>query len=69
MGFAEERIFRETPNVFLLVSSFNHRARALYQRLGYEPIGELKDFIVPGHSELLMRKVREDGRTGRQEDG
>ena len=73
MGFAEERIFRDTPNVFLLVSSFNHRARGLYQRLGYEPIGELKDFIVPGYSEILMRKstgglTREDSRTGGRDD-
>jgi ribosomal-protein-alanine N-acetyltransferase len=55
--FAEERIFRETPNVFLCVSSFNARAQNLYRRLGYEVIGELKDFIVPGHSEILLRKT------------
>ena len=30
--FAEERIFRETPNVFLCVSSFNPRARQLFCR-------------------------------------
>lgn len=55
--FAEQRIFRETPNVFLCVSSFNPRARALYERLGYELIGELKNYIVDGASELLMRKT------------
>ena len=54
---AEERIFREAPNVFLCVSSFNPRAKALYERLGYEVIGELKDFVVRGHSEWLMRKT------------
>jgi ribosomal-protein-alanine N-acetyltransferase len=54
--FAEERIFRESPNVFLCVSSFNTRARALYERLGYEAVGELRDYIVRGHSEWLMRK-------------
>jgi [ribosomal protein S18]-alanine N-acetyltransferase len=57
LAFAEERIFRETPNVFLCVSSFNTRARALYQRLGYEVVGELKDYIVRGASEILMRKT------------
>ena len=56
VAFAEERIFRETPNVFLCVSSFNPRARALYERLGYEVIGELKDYIIEGASEILMRK-------------
>jgi ribosomal-protein-alanine N-acetyltransferase len=55
--FAEERIFRDSPNVFLCVSSFNARARALYERLGYETVGELHDYIVRGHSEWLMRKT------------
>ena len=57
MAFAEERIFRETPNVFLNVASFNPAARRLYERLGYEVVGELRDYIVPGHSEILMRKT------------
>ena len=56
MAYAEERIFRENPNVFILVSSFNPRARALYERLGYTVVGELDDFIVEGHSEILLRK-------------
>lgn len=56
IAFAEERIFQEAPNVFILVSSFNDRARALYERLGYEVIGELEDYIVAGHSEILLRK-------------
>lgn len=58
LAFAEERIFRESPNVFLCVSSFNTGAQRLYLRLGYELIGEFKDYIVRGHSELLMRKTR-----------
>ena len=57
VAFAEERTFRETPNVFLCVSSFNDRARALYERLGYEPIGRLKDYLMRGHDEILMRKT------------
>jgi len=55
--FAEERIFRESPNVFMCVSSFNVRAKALYERLGYETVGELRDYIVRGHSEWLLRKT------------
>lgn len=57
IAFAEARILRDTPNVFLCVSSFNHRARALYERLGYEVIGELRDYIVQGHAEWLLRKT------------
>lgn len=58
VGFAENRIFGHSPNVFLCVSSFNTRARPLYERLGYEYVGELTNYIVTGHSELLFRKTR-----------
>lgn len=57
IAFAEKRILRESPNVFLCVSSFNPRARALYERLGYKAVGELTDYLISGHSELLMRKT------------
>jgi ribosomal-protein-alanine N-acetyltransferase len=56
-AYAEERIFREAPNVFICVSSFNPGAQRFYSSLGYEAIGELKDFIVRGHSEILLRKT------------
>ncbi|HZI40365.1 MAG TPA: N-acetyltransferase [Gemmatimonadaceae bacterium] len=56
IAFAESRIFRESPNVFICASSFNERARALYDRLGYETVGELRDYVVRGHSEWLLRK-------------
>jgi [ribosomal protein S18]-alanine N-acetyltransferase len=56
MGFAEARIFRESPNAFICVSDFNTRARALYERLGYVVVGELRDFIASGYSEWLLRK-------------
>jgi ribosomal protein S18 acetylase RimI-like enzyme len=55
--FAEARIFQESPNVLLCVSSFNDGARRLYERLGYAYVGELTDYIVRGHSELLYRKT------------
>lgn len=57
MGFAEKRILSEAPNVFIMVSSFNDGARKLYERSGYEVVGELKDLIVSGYSEVLMRKT------------
>ncbi|HET7891509.1 MAG TPA: N-acetyltransferase [Candidatus Sulfotelmatobacter sp.] len=55
LRFAENR-FADRRTIFLLVSSFNHRAQKLYRRLGYEFVGELKDYLVPGHSELILQK-------------
>ncbi len=57
MSFAEERVFRERPNMFLCVSEFNLGARRFYQRLGYEEVGELRDYLVRGRSEVLLRKT------------
>jgi [ribosomal protein S18]-alanine N-acetyltransferase len=57
IAFAERRILREQPNVFMCVSSFNTGARRLYERLGYQVVGELTDFVVRGHSEILLRKT------------
>lgn len=58
LAFVERRIFREFPNVFLCVSSFNPAARRLYLRSGYEVVGELGDYVVAGYSEFLLRKTR-----------
>ena len=55
--YAEARIFREAPNVFICVSSFNEGALRLYERLEYKAIGELHDYIIPGASEILLRKT------------
>jgi|GEM_PF-183277 len=54
--FAEKRIFAVSPNIFMLVSDFNQRASSLYARLGFEKIGVLKDFVVTGRDEVLLRK-------------
>ena len=57
MDYVEKRILGETPNVFICVSSFNERVQKLYERRGYEVVGELKNWIVPDHSEILLRKT------------
>jgi [ribosomal protein S18]-alanine N-acetyltransferase len=54
--WAEARIFRDSPNVFICVSSFNQNACRLYKRLGYSLVGELQNYIIEGSSELLLRK-------------
>ena len=56
LEWAEERVFRESPNLFLCVSSFNSGAQRLYERRGYHVVGELDEFLVPGHGEILLRK-------------
>lgn len=56
--FAEERIFRQSPNAFLCVSSFNQRAQQFYERLGYRRVGELENYLQQGSSEILMRKTK-----------
>lgn len=56
--FAERRIFLVSPNVFMMVSSFNTKAADLYLRLGYEKIGTLKNFVIDGQDEFLLRKSK-----------
>ena len=57
IAWAEARIGRESPNVFLCVSSFNPEARRLYERLGYRFVGTLSDYLVAGLAEELFRKT------------
>ncbi len=55
LDFAEQQ-FHDRKSLFLLVSSFNLRAQQFYRGHGYEFVGELKAYIVPGHSELILQK-------------
>jgi len=56
VAYAEARISRVSPNVFLCVSSFNAGAKRLYERLGYEFVGTLANYLIEGQDELLYRK-------------
>ena len=58
MDKAEQIVFKYRRNVFLLVSSFNQIAIKFYLSRGYQRIGEIKDAIVKGYSEIIMRKTR-----------
>ncbi len=51
-----EGYFPGARHIFLCVSSFNTRARALYERLGYQKAGEFEEYVIPGASEILMHK-------------
>ncbi len=54
--FAENLFRKESKHLFLCVSSFNHRAYALYENLGFKKVGEFNDYIVEGESEIIMHK-------------
>ena len=56
IDYAEKRLLSETPNVFVCVSSFHRRPLGLFERHGYEVIGELKNWIASGYSQILLRK-------------
>lgn len=53
---AAERWFPKARHMFLCVSSFNTRARKLYERRGYTRVGEFPDYVIAGASEILMHK-------------
>ncbi len=55
LDFAEHR-YPGARSIFLCVTDFNTGARRLYERIGYELVGELPDYLVAGRSEILMRK-------------
>lgn len=45
------------PNLFVLTSMDNFAAQNFYLRLGYEQIGTIRNYILPGADELLLRKT------------
>lgn len=51
-----EAHFAGARHIFLCVSSFNPRARMLYERRGYRAVGEFADYVIDGASETLMHK-------------
>jgi ribosomal protein S18 acetylase RimI-like enzyme len=60
MQFAETKMFAHAREIFLLVSDFNTDAQRFYQHLSYRQAGTLDDYVVPGVSELIFWKRREE---------
>ena len=52
----EDHFRSVSRHFFLCVSSFNTRAKALYEKLGYKKVGEFSDYIIEGQSEILLYK-------------
>ncbi|MBI2516206.1 MAG: GNAT family N-acetyltransferase [Opitutae bacterium] len=57
LRWAEAHIFQKHRNVLLCVSSFNRGALRLYRRAGYAVVGRLRDYVIAGHAEILLRKT------------
>jgi [ribosomal protein S18]-alanine N-acetyltransferase len=53
----ERLVFERTKNLFACVSDFNEPARAFYKKHGYQEIGPMPNFLIPGSAELLLRKT------------
>jgi ribosomal protein S18 acetylase RimI-like enzyme len=44
-------------NIWALVSDFNADAREFYKKQGFSELAQLKDLVVPGFDEILIRKI------------
>ncbi|MDK2742762.1 MAG: GNAT family N-acetyltransferase [Nitrospira sp. BO4] len=64
LGHIEQLVFERTKNLFACVSDFNEPARAFYKKHGYQEIGPMPNFLIPGSAEMLLRKTAGPGRTG-----
>jgi len=62
----ETVVFRRVKNLFVCVSDFNVDARRFYARHGYKEIGPIPNFLIPGSSEILLRKTTGPAREDRQ---
>ncbi|MBH0195752.1 MAG: GNAT family N-acetyltransferase [Nitrospira sp.] len=59
----EQLVFDRTKNLFACVSDFNQSARDFYEKQGYQEIGPMPNFLIPGSAEILLRKTAGPTRT------
>ncbi|MER3425206.1 MAG: hypothetical protein C4293_20260 [Nitrospiraceae bacterium] len=57
LTYLEGLVFARTKNLFVCVSDFNAGARRFYARNGYQEIGPMPNFLIPGTAEILLRKT------------
>lgn len=57
LAFVEALVFARTKNLFVCVSDFNRGARDFYRKQGYQEIGPMPNFLIPGSAEILLRKT------------
>ncbi len=53
----ESLVFARVKNIFACVSDFNAGARQFYKKNGYQEIGPMPNFLIPGSAEILLRKT------------
>jgi [ribosomal protein S18]-alanine N-acetyltransferase len=63
LGHIESVVFARANNLFACVSDFNAQARAFYKKYGYQEMGPLPNFLIPGSAEILLRKTTGPART------
>ncbi len=57
LDHVESLVFARTKNLFVCVSDFNMGARDFYKKQGYQEIGPMPNFLIPGSAEILLRKT------------
>ncbi|HSF68630.1 MAG TPA: GNAT family N-acetyltransferase [Nitrospiraceae bacterium] len=63
LAHVEKAVFARARNLFACVSDFNDQARHFYKQQGYQEIGSMANFLIPGSSEILLRKTIGPART------
>lgn len=58
LKLAEQLVFREVDDLFLLVNRDNEAARRFYERHGYSAVGTISDYVAPGLDEEILRRSR-----------
>ena len=57
LSHVEALVFARTKNLFACVSDFNTGARDFYRKQGFQEIGPMPNFLIPGSAEILLRKT------------
>src|SRR5712692_8822445 len=57
LAHLESVVFQRAKNLFVCSSDFNHQPRRFYERNGYQEIGPILHLLIPGSSEILLRKT------------
>ncbi len=56
LEWVERQARFESKNLWVVASSFNHKALQFYQRQGFYKIGSINGLVCPKYDEILFRK-------------